>query len=200
MTFKERMTTVWSQLTQVPRDRYAELLVVIVVAVALLFAWGVRAGAEARAVHIETEGFGASYGHNWIREVHFAPEILRIVDPGSGGRFATTITVSKLEAAGEAVDVAGALNQERTTKKELYQALGTETVQLRKRDLLRNEFAYVYVSPDLLNPTVPVVVHGVDYVFRHGAVTYVITLLADESAYDQARGEFERFLDSVTPG
>jgi hypothetical protein len=200
MTLKERMTTVWSQLTQVPRDRYAELLVLIVVAVALLFAWGVRAGADARAVHIEVEGFGASYGHNWIREVPFTPEILRITDPGSGGRFATTITVSELGAAGEAGDVARALNQERITKKEMYQSLGTETVQLRKRDLLRNEFAYVYVSPDLLNPTVPVVVHGVDYVLPQGDVTYVITCMADESVFDEAMVEFDRFLRSVSPG
>ena len=200
MTIQERLTTAWKQLIQVPRDRYAELLVVVAVMVALLLAWGVKAGAEARAVHIETKGFGASYGHNWIREVSKAPEILRIVDPGSGGRFATTITVSALSDAGTAEDVIQAVNQARIPKKELYQSLGTETVQLRQRDLLRNEFAYVYVSPDLLNPTVPVVVHGVDYVLPQGDVTYVITCMADEDVFDEAMIELDRFLGSISLG
>jgi hypothetical protein len=57
----------------------------------------------------------------------------------------------------------------------------------------------VYVSPDLLNPAVPVVLHGVDYVFQHGAATYVITFLADEHVYDQAWGQFERFLRAFSP-
>jgi len=200
MTFQETLTTFWKRLTQVPRDRYAELLVVLVVVVALLFAWGIKAGAEARAVHIEIEGFEASYGHNWIREVSLSPEILKIVDPGSGGRFGTTITVSVLDDAGEAQDVARALNQERILKRELYRSISLETVQLRKRDLLRNEFAYVYVSPDLLNPTVPVVVHGTDYILPQGDVTYVITCMADESVFDEAMVEFDRFLRSVSPG
>jgi hypothetical protein len=200
MTIQERLTTVWKQLTQVPRDRYAELLVIVVVVVALLFAWGVKAGAEARAVHIEVKGFGASYGHNWIREVPKTPEILQIVDPGSGGRFATTITVSALKDTGGAEDVIQAVNQARMPKKELYQSLGMETVQLRERDLLRSEFAYVYVSPDLLNPTVPVVVHGVDYVLPQGDVTYVITCTADEDVFDEAMIELDRFLGSISLG
>lgn len=200
MAFKERLAGVWKAVASGPRDRYAELLVVGVVVVSLLLAWGVKAGAETRAVHIVVDGFAASYGHNWIREVPYAPEILRIVDPGSGGRFATTITVSVFEGAAGPEDVARELNQARIPKKELYQALGAGTVQLRQRDLYRSEFAYVYVSPDLLKPTVPVVVHGVDYVLPQGDVTYVITLVADESVIDEAMVEFDRFLGSVSPG
>ena len=183
-----------------PRDRYAELLVFIVVAVALLVAWGVKAGAEARAVHIDVKGFQASYGHDWIRGKAAAPTILRISDPGSGARFRTTIAVQKLENAETDEQVARALNQARLRDKDFFQFLDGETIQWRGRDTYRNHFAYVYVSPDLLNPQVPVVLHGVDYVFQHGAVTYIITLLADENVYDEALVEFERFLDSVTPG
>jgi hypothetical protein len=183
-----------------PRDRYAELLVVIVVILALIVAWGVKAGAEARAVHVAVGAFKASYGHNWIRKKAAAPAILTISDPGSGSRFQTTIVVQKLESAGSGEQTARTLNQARLQDKELFQVLDGETIQWRGRDTYRNHFAYVHVSPDLLNPTVPVVLHGVDYILRHGQVTYVITLLADENAYDDALVEFERFLESVTPG
>jgi hypothetical protein len=182
-----------------PRDRYAELLVVVVVIAALLVGWGVKAGAEARAVHIEDMGFSASYGQNWVREQPQQPEVLKITDPGSGSRFQTTITVSRLDNAEPSQQVAASLNQERASDRQLYQILNGEIIQWRGRETYRNDFAYVYVSPDLLNPTVPVVLHGVDYVFQHGAVTYVITFLADERVYDQAWGQFERFLRAFSP-
>jgi hypothetical protein len=182
-----------------PRDRYAELLVVVVVIAALVVGWGVKAGAESRVVHIEGTGFKASYGQNWVREQPKQPEVLKITDPGSGARFHTTITVSRLENAGPNQQVAMSLNQERASDRQLYQILGGETIQWRGRETYRNDFAYVYVSPDLLNPTVPVVLHGVDYVFQHGSAIYVITCLADESVYDQAWGQFERFLRVFTP-
>jgi hypothetical protein len=182
-----------------PRDRYAELLVVAVVIVSLLIGWGVKAGADARVVHIEDTGFGASYGYNWVREQPKPPEVLRIADPESGARFQTTITVSKLENAGPIQQVAASLNQERAGNRQLYQILGGETIQWRGRETYRNNYAYVYVSPGLLNPVVPAVLHGVDYVFQHGSATYVITCLADERVYDQALVQFERFLRAFSP-
>ncbi len=183
-----------------PRDRYAELLVIVIVAVALIVAWGVKAGAQARAVHINIDGFQASYGHNWIREQVSAPTILTITDPGAGARFRTTISVQKFANSDSNEDMARALNQARIQEQELFKFIKGETIQWRGRETYRNHFAYVYVNPDLLNSQVPVVLHGVDYVFQHGAATYVITLLADESVYDQAIDDFERFLALVTPG
>ena len=65
-----------------PRDRYAELLVFLGVFIALLVAWGVKAGAQARAVHIDVDGFQASYGHDWIRKKTAAPEISNAAPTG----------------------------------------------------------------------------------------------------------------------
>jgi hypothetical protein len=192
--------TVEGKAGTTPRDRYAEALVVIVVIVALILAWGVKAGAESRAVHFETQGLKASYKHDWIRDKPASPEVLKIVDPSAGARFRTTIAVSRLEDAGTYQDVAKALNQKRLQEKELYQFLERDVVQLRGQEAYRNEFAYVYVSPDLLNPSVPVVLHGVDTILQHGTTTFVITLLADESVYEEASIELERFLNTVTPG
>ncbi|MBN1582641.1 MAG: hypothetical protein JXA89_18165 [Anaerolineae bacterium] len=183
-----------------PRDRYAELLVIIVVLIALLVAWGVKAGAQARAVHININGFQASYGHDWIRQETVTPEILRIFDPGSGARFGTTIIVTRLDHTDTNEQVARVFNQERLRNQDFFQFLDGETIQWRGRETYRNQFAYVYVSPDLLNPQLPVVLHGMDYVFQNGATTYVVTLLVDESVYQDALVEFGRFLDSVTPG
>ncbi|MBN1933154.1 MAG: hypothetical protein JW934_00740 [Anaerolineae bacterium] len=187
-----------------PRDRYAELMVIIVVLVALVLAWGVKAGAETRAVHIEVEGLSASYGYNWSRGQVSAPDILKISNPSAGARFQTTITVSAsvVSDASETTDaldaVAKTLNQRRLQDKELYQFLGGETVDWRGRAARRNQFAYVYVSADLLNPQVPVVLHGVDHIFAQGDTLYVVTLLTDESVYDDALVELERFLNSIT--
>ena len=192
--------TVEGKAGTTPRDRFAEVLVVAVVVVALLVGWGVKAGAESHAVDIRIQGFQARYGHNWIRKEPTAPDVLEIVDPGSGGRFPTTITVKELQSAGSNADVAQLLNQVRLSEKELYRSIQGETIEWRGRETYRNDFAYVYVSPDLLHPNVPVVLHGVDYVFQHGSTTYVITVLADEGVYDEAMVEFERFLESVTPG
>lgn len=180
-----------------PRDRYAELLVVIVVLAALVLAWGVKAGAETRAVHIKVEGLSASYGQNWIRGAVSAPDILKISNPGAGARFQTTITVSALQATAAPDAVAQTLNQRRLQERELYQFLGSETVAWRGREAHRNQFAYVHVSHDLLNPQVPVVLHGIDHLFVHGDTLYVITLLTDESVYADALVEWERFLNSI---
>jgi hypothetical protein len=105
-----------------------------------------------------------------------------------------------VQGAADAGGAARSLNQGRLLEKDMYQSLGTDDVRLRGRDLVRNEFAYVYASPDLLHPTVPVVVHGVDYVLPQGDKSYVITCVADDSLYDEAMIECERFLDSVSPG
>jgi hypothetical protein len=56
------------------------------------------------------------------------------------------------------------------------------------------------VSPDLLNPDLPVVVHGVDYVLSHGAKTYVITCESTGDAFDEALGDLKRFLNSISIG
>ena len=77
--------------------------------------------------------------------------------------------------------------------------LDQEVSSARKRDLYRAEFAYVYASPDLLNPTVPVVVHGVDVLLAQGSETYVITLTTDDLAFDEAMGALDRFLQAFSP-
>jgi hypothetical protein len=195
MAITKRSATIGEHLTAVPRDRYAELLVVVVTAIALIVAWGVKAGAESRAVHITIESFAASYSHNWIREESFSPEILRIVDPASGARFPTTIVVITAQGGGDAEQIIHALNQDRALKKEMYQSLRSTAVRLQAWDAYRSEFAYVYASPDLLNPTVPVVVHGVDYILPQGG--FVVTCLADESVYDEAMADLDRFLSSI---
>lgn len=181
------------------RDRYAEVLVVVVVLAALLLAWGVKAGAQARSVHIEVDGFKASYDHRWIRHQSVvAPEILKISNPGSGARFLTTIEVFKLSQAGANNDVARTWNQARLSGQQFYQVLGGEAIQWRGREAWRNEFAYVYVSPDVLNPKPPVVLHGQDYIFQHGNVTWIVTCTADESVFEQAQVELGRFLASIS--
>jgi hypothetical protein len=200
MSWRERVRAVRDGLLCGPRDRYAEALVVIVVAVSLLVAWGVKAGAESRAVHIEMEGFGASYGHNWIRSEVMPPETLKIVDPASGARFPTTITVRILEGAGAEAETARALDQARLDEKEMYQPMAGGETELRGRTVYRSEFAYVHVSPDLLNPDLPVVVHGIDYVLSHEGKVYVITCVSAADAFEEAKGDLERFLDSVTFG
>jgi hypothetical protein len=183
----------------IPRDRYAEVLVVVMVALALLVAWGVKAGAESRAVQIELATLRVRYGYDWIREQPTSPEVLKIVDPGSGARFQTTIVVSELTGMSANDQVAQLLNSSRLRERSFYQVLDGGTIEWRGRETYRNSFAYVDVSPDLLNPTVPVVVHGIDYVFQHGSTTFVITCLADEGVYDDALVQFERFLNSFTP-
>jgi hypothetical protein len=183
-----------------PRDRYAELLVIVAVIASLAVGWGVKAGAEARAVRFESAVLQVRYGHNWVRETSLPPELIRIVDPDSGGRFRTTITVSRLDGTGVEADVARALNQARMRDEEMFRALSASQIEWRGRQVYRNEFAYVYASPDLLNPRSPVVVRGVDYVFRHGDAVYVTTCIADEGVYDEALTDFQRFLKSLTPG
>jgi len=202
MTLAQRISHWFSQiktrLSQLPRDRFAEILVVTVMIVALLAGWAVKAGAEARVVHIEIAGFGASYGYDWIRDQSIAPKVLRIVDPGSGARFPTTISVRVIEPGLDAQETASALNQERSIQEKLYQVLGTDEFKLRRRTFYQNDFAYVYVSPDLLNPTLPVVVHGTDAILPHGGTTYVITCIADEAAYTEAQAALTQFLRSIS--
>lgn len=180
-----------------PRDRYAEALVVVVVVLALTLGWVVKVWAEGRAVRIEVEGFQASYKHNWIREEPTPPEILKVVDPRSGGRFPTTIIVSRLENTGSCEDVAGSLNRTRLDDKSLYQFLKGESVQWRGENAYRNYFTYVHVSPDIINPQLPVVVHGMDHIFKSGSTTFVITCVADENVYDEAMVACDRFIESV---
>ncbi len=181
-----------------PRDRYAEVLVVAIVIIALALGWMVKVWAEGRVVRIRVDGLQAGYPQNWIREEPAPPEILKISNPRSGGRFPTTITVSRLDNAGSCEEMAGSLNRSRLDDKALYQFLEGESVQWRGEKAYRNYFTYVHVSPDIINPQLPVVVHGVDHVFKRGSTTFVITCVADESVYDEAMADCDRFIESVT--
>lgn len=199
MTAENRMDQKKTQRAAVPRDRYAELLVVLIVAVSLVVAWGVKAGAESRAVRFENDQITTSYDSSWILRQPTPPEMLRIVDPASSPRFLSTITVSTLASAGGGQDVAQMLNQSRLLNRDLYQVIDGSEVEMRGRDLWQNDFAYVYTSPDLMRPTVPVVVHGVDYILLHGDSAYVVTCMAAESAFDTAMAACSRFMNAFSP-
>jgi hypothetical protein len=182
-------------------DRYADITVIAVTALALLLGWALKSVVEARALPFEAAGVTAEVPSAWLRlsGSDSETELLRATNPASAG-FGTTYIIDTPPVAAGATEaqVAGLLALSRGQTLTGYRVHDQQPVTVDGRNAYRVAFVYVESNPDLTHNELPQVVRGVDFIFLAGERAVVVTYAADQAVYEADYSRFRQFLNSVS--
>jgi len=190
--------------TRTRRDRWADWLVVGLLALALLLGWAVMAYAQGqREIYTDDEaGLTVRYPQDWLLKAD-KKLAFQALDPGSGG-YKTTyqVRLSPVAASSEVTQtLAVVLNDASLARAQGATAFRLFDVEEGKpiADQPSMEASYVLVaeSADLFSQRMPVVVQGLDIAVGRGETAYVFSLLAADDAFEAAVPGFRRFVASA---
>lgn len=173
------------------RDRWVDLLVIAVVLLALALGWAAKTAAEGRQVPVEIAGGRVRYPAGWVRADAQPPFLLRVEDRLAAG-FRTALTIERFPLPPATERPLPAVQQllalDRGSGWTAYRVLRVqEPASVAGQSGLRVDFAYVETNPDPFQETLPVVMHGSDYLFAQGDQVYVFTLVAAEANYERSQ-------------
>ena len=181
------------------RDRWADWLVIAVVVLALGGGVGLREVVlfGTQPFSLDQAGISGKVPANWMIQKKDDP-LLQARDP-RGGEFDTRLELRTRGVAPEA-DLALALESlalDRAGEVVAYQTLDTQQVVVRGEDAVRRTFTYVHVNTNPYVDQLPVVVKGVDVVFRDGDRAIVVTLLAGRDVFDRQQVRLQSLIESL---
>jgi hypothetical protein len=185
------------------RDRWADWLVIGVVAGALLLGWAVKVwavGGTDSFTHPEV-GLTLSYPSGWLMG-SAEDYVFKVRDPNSGP-FKTTYQVmaDRLDPAHplSLVDAVNATSVSRARKLTAFRLLDIETVgeEGQSPSAIWSRYVYVEEKPDPFRESLPAVVLGLDYTAVGGEYLYTFTLLASEANFCQAEKGFRAFIQDA---
>ncbi len=183
------------------RDRWVDVVVVGVFAVALALGWGLKTSAEARAVSFAGDAITAQYPAGWVQAKTELPVVFQVEDR-LATPFRTTIAVQRLPLPADGVNALATVHStmvlDRGTQWTAFRVLNTsaEAVVGGRSGMLAT-FAYVENNPNPFLETLPVVMEGEDFLFAVGDQAYVVTLTAAEANFDRMKGALERFVQAL---
>jgi hypothetical protein len=179
-------------------DRFAELSVVILTVIALALGAWLKSGVENRSLAFSNAGITAQTPAGWLITKASGEEVLRVTDRTSSG-FGTTYTIQQNAVAADAElgQVVSMLTLDRGTSLTAYRVLKQQDVTVAGRKGVEIEYVYVESAANLTHAVLPVVVHGLDYVFVENGKAVIVGYQAAQSAFDTDLGRFLRFLVSV---
>ena len=183
------------------RDRWVSWIVIAVTAVALILGWFLKTAAEGRTAVYEAEGLRVRYPADWVRADPRPPLLLQVEDRWATP-YRTTLTLARRPVPPGAVKVLPIIEDtlalERGRNWTAYRVLGMEgNIPIDGNSGMRVAFAYVEPNPNPFLETLPVVMHGEDYLFSMGDGVYIATLTAAEPNYAQAQKALKAFLRSL---
>lgn len=182
------------------RDRWADWLVVGLVAVALLLGWAVKAwamGGTKSFADSET-GLTLNYPTGWLMS-STENHVFKARDPNSGP-FKTTyqVTADELDPTRplSLVDAVNTAYVSRARKLTAFRLLDVETIgeESRSPRAIWSYYVYVEEKPDPFRESLPAVVLGLDYTAVKGKYLYTFTLVASEADFDEAEEDFRAFI------
>jgi hypothetical protein len=180
-------------------DRYAEISVILVTVVALFLGWILMNNVESRSVSFESSGVSAQIPAGWMTSSATTGEILRSTDLTSSG-FGTTYSIVTFPVAEgtKPAEVASLLTLKYGPKLTAFRILDQQEVVVNGRVGYKLTYVYVDSDADITNASLPVVVHGVDYIFVNGGKAVVISYRASETNFQSDFERFRSFLESVS--
>lgn len=176
------------------RDRWVSWIVVGIFLLALVIGAVLKVLAESRSVEYRGDGFRLNYPAGWVRKAGLQPPYLFQVEDLGAIPTRTTIAVQRRPLPQH--DPLGVVQRDLTIERKTgdwagYRELSLETgVQINGWEGLHITFAYVEMEPDPFRSSLPVVMHGEDYLFVGKSGVYIFTLTAAEENYARARGLF----------
>jgi hypothetical protein len=185
------------------RDRWADWLVIGVVAVALSLGWGIKSWTEGGTDRFSSSETGLTlrYPTGWLMS-RADGYLLKVRDPHSG-LFKTTyaVTADKLDPARpmSLVDAVNATSVSRARKLTAFRLLDIETMgeEGKPPNAVWSRYVYVDEKPDPFRDSLPVVVLGLDYTAVEGEHLYTFTLLAGEADFEAAEKGFRAFIEDA---
>jgi hypothetical protein len=186
------------------RDRWADWAVIGVLVVALLLGWGVKAVAEGqRTTYTDDEtGLTVRYPKGWLLKSD-DKLAFQAIDPGSGD-FKTTyqVRVYPIDATANVTSTlsmvlnnASLARAQKTTAYRLFDIV--EGDEIGDQPTMEATYAFVVEGSDLFVQRMPVVVQGLDVAVAQGDMAYVFSLLAADSAFEDAEKTFRRFIETA---
>ncbi len=182
------------------RDRWVSWIVVAIFVIALVLGWVVKTLAESRTVAYDDGAIRIHYPAGWFKAQATAPALLQVEDKWARP-FRTTLTLERRPLPPDVGKPLALLQQtltlERARNLTAYRVLETEeSVVIGRYAAMHVTFAYVESNPDPFMETMPVVIHGEDYIVPDGDQAYVFTLTAAEDNYAQAQRFLQNFVRS----
>lgn len=178
-------------------DRYAEITVVVVTAIALLAGWFYKSSVESRSVAFESDGVSAALPDGWLQS-QAEGDLIRATDRTSTG-FPTTYAISKLAVAAEITPAEAASFQtlERSQQLTGFRVLKQQTVLVNGQTAYQVSYVFVESDPNITEADIPSVVRGVDYTFVKDSQAITVSFWADQHEFEAGMNLFNRFLSSV---
>jgi hypothetical protein len=180
-------------------DRLVSWIVVALFIAALLAGWGVKAAAEGRTVAVEAGGLQFRYPAGWVKAGAEPPVLFQAEEWLAPARTAIVVQRRPMPAVQNPLRaVQQTLSLERARLWTAYRTLETdEAAIVARRTAMRVTFAYVETNPNPYLQTVPVVMHGEDYLIPMGSDVYIVTLTAAEANYARAQKALQSVVRSL---
>lgn len=186
------------------RDRWADWVVVLILAVALILGWVVMAQADGRRETFSdaTQGLTVSYPRDWLLKSGEGV-VFEAVDPASGGSKTTyQVHVSPIDATAPLTSsLAVVLNDAslaRAQEGTAYRLFDlTPGNQVHGQPTMEATYAYVVEGTNPFIQRLPAVVQGLDVAVPHGDRAFVFSLLASQEAYERAKPAFLKFVQDA---
>lgn len=179
-------------------DRFAEITVVVVTAVALIAGWFYKSGVENASLPFSAEGITAQAPKGWLQSSPSGDMLLKTVDINSSG-FGATYTIRKV-AVGEGAtgsEVASLVSLGYAQDLLAFRILDQREVTVYGRNAFEISYVFVESNPDLTHNEIPSVVRGTDYIFMNGDHAVVVSFQAEEDKYELDLDRFHLFLRSI---
>lgn len=198
------MTAIASKAQTSRAQGLAEWMVILLVAIALIAGWGLKASAENAVERYSANGITLSYPAHWMPS-RPSDGSLRFRDTQAGG-VPATITVRPASAcSAEAAAATVAAEAEgliltHGSNLTAYSTLSTASAAFRGQPARRVSYAYVQDNANAFLQSLPVVMLGEDLVTYQQGQVYVISLRATQGEFAAAQGKFEALLGSIAFG
>ena len=179
-------------------DRYAEITVIIVTMIALVFGWFYKSSIENASLPFNASGVTAEAPRGWLQPQPSGNELFRAIDTNSGG-FGTTYVIRKINVAQDvpALEVASLVALDHAQNLLAFRVLNQQEVNVYGRTAYELDYVYVESNSDLTQTELPKVVRGTDYIFVNDGQAVVVSYQADEKNYDLDLNRFLLFLKSI---
>ena len=186
------------------RDRWADWAVVGVLVVALLLGWAVKSWAQGqRATFADADaGLSLRYPRGWLLKSDDKLAFQAIAP--SSGRFKTTYQVRIWPVAATSditPTLTSVLNDASLSRAQQGTAFRLFDIEpgedIDGQPAMESTYVFVVESTDLFSQRMPTVVEGLDVAVMRGDQVYVFSLLAEESAFNDAQKQFRRFVKSA---
>lgn len=195
--------TVMSARRRLFRAEEPEWLVWVMLAVLLAIGLIARTVIVNRSTTFNDGGVTVNYPADWTPIATDAPGAVLSVGEAFGNLFPARFTVEQMPVADVSSsaqslgDLALKWSDDQADNLPGYRVLSIEPAQVRGRDAVRVDYAYVAEPVFAAADTVPVVARGVDVLIRNGDTMTVARMVADSDAFDGLRGTWDRILGSL---